>query len=95
MEPSLADLERLRRALPETIYKRCRHVVGENGRVVEAVAALEQAPGAGREVWRVFATAAEAAADAEPAEPGAEVVRIKVARARGPQQQRAGQGHSW
>jgi len=37
---SVADLERWRRALPETIYKRCRHVVAENARVLEAVSAL-------------------------------------------------------
>jgi len=39
---SVADLERFRSALPEVIYKRCRHVVTENGRVLEAAAALEQ-----------------------------------------------------
>jgi len=39
---SVADLERFRSALPEVIYKRCRHVVTENGRVLDAAAALEQ-----------------------------------------------------
>jgi len=37
---SLADLERWGRALPEVIYKRCRHVVAENARVLEAVSAM-------------------------------------------------------
>jgi galactokinase len=37
---SLADLERWGRTLPETIYKRCRHVVAENARVREAVSAM-------------------------------------------------------
>ncbi|HEX4802500.1 MAG TPA: galactokinase, partial [Myxococcaceae bacterium] len=39
---SLATLERLRSALPEVIYRRCRHVVSENARVLDAAAALEQ-----------------------------------------------------
>ena len=39
---SLSDLERWRSALPEVIYKRCRHVVAENDRVLDAAAALEQ-----------------------------------------------------
>jgi hypothetical protein len=38
--------------------------------------ALEQAPGARREVWRVFGTNAEADADAEPPPSGASVLRI-------------------
>src|SRR5262252_3878786 len=38
---SLGDLERFRELLPATIYKRCRHVVSENQRVVSAAAALE------------------------------------------------------
>jgi hypothetical protein len=38
--------------------------------------ALEQALGVSRVVWRVFGTAAEADADAEPAGPGVEVLRI-------------------
>jgi len=37
---SLGDLERWGRELPETIYKRCRHVVAENARVLEAVSAM-------------------------------------------------------
>ncbi len=39
---TLNDLEGYGRDLPEVIYKRCRHVVTENARVVEAAAALEQ-----------------------------------------------------
>ena len=37
---SVDELERFRPALPEAIYRRCRHVVSENGRVLEAAAAL-------------------------------------------------------
>jgi galactokinase len=39
---SLSDLERYRELLDATVYKRCRHVVSENQRVVAAAAALEQ-----------------------------------------------------
>jgi galactokinase len=35
------DLERLGKHLPETVIRRCRHVVEENARVLEAVRALE------------------------------------------------------
>ena len=35
------DLERYGRDLNEVIYKRCRHVITENARVLEAAAALE------------------------------------------------------
>src|SRR5947209_5703053 len=35
------ELERFRNELPEVVYRRCRHVVKENARVVEAKAALE------------------------------------------------------
>jgi len=38
---SLADLEKYRTALPEVIYRRCRHIVTENARVLDAAAALE------------------------------------------------------
>jgi galactokinase len=38
---SLPDLKDWRRMLPEVIYKRCRHVVTENARVLEAAEALE------------------------------------------------------
>lgn len=38
----VAELERLRPQLPEAIYRRCRHVVGENARVIGAAAALER-----------------------------------------------------
>jgi galactokinase len=38
---SLSELDRFRELLPPTIYKRCRHVVSETGRVVAAAAALE------------------------------------------------------
>ena len=37
------DLDRYRTDLPQTIYKRCRHVVTENKRVRDATAALEKA----------------------------------------------------
>ncbi len=37
---SMNDLERLASELPEVIYRRCRHVVSENHRVIEAAAAL-------------------------------------------------------
>jgi galactokinase len=36
------ELERFREKLPETIYRRCRHVVTENDRVLRAAKALEQ-----------------------------------------------------
>jgi len=39
---SVADFERNQELLPETILKRCRHVVSENQRVMEMVRALEQ-----------------------------------------------------
>ena len=39
---SLTTLEGLRSALPEVIYRRCRHVVSENARVLDAALALEQ-----------------------------------------------------
>jgi galactokinase len=39
----LEDLDRYRTDLPETIYRRCRHVVTENARVRDAAAALEKA----------------------------------------------------
>jgi galactokinase len=38
---SLAELEEYRSGLPELIYRRCRHVVSENGRVLAAGKALE------------------------------------------------------
>jgi len=38
---SLHDLTRSVQRLPEEIYRRCRHVVSENARVIEAAAALE------------------------------------------------------
>jgi galactokinase len=37
---SLAELEEFRAGLPEVIYRRCRHVVGENARVLAAGRAL-------------------------------------------------------
>lgn len=39
---NLADLERYKSELPDTIFKRCRHVISENARVVDASAALER-----------------------------------------------------
>ena len=41
-DASLADLVVCRSELPETILRRCRHVIQENIRVLEAAAALEQ-----------------------------------------------------
>jgi galactokinase len=38
---SSEDLQRFRELLPPTVYKRCRHVVGENQRVLAAAAAVE------------------------------------------------------
>jgi galactokinase len=38
---TLSDLERFRHDLPEPIFRRCRHVVSENARVIEAARALE------------------------------------------------------
>jgi galactokinase len=38
---TINELERCERALPETIFKRCRHVITESARVQEAVSALE------------------------------------------------------
>ena len=37
---SAADLERWRRALPDLVYRRCRHIVTENARVLAAEQAL-------------------------------------------------------
>jgi galactokinase len=39
---TLEDLERYGRDLPEVIYRRCRHVITENSRVLAAAKALEQ-----------------------------------------------------
>lgn len=36
------ELERCKRRLPSVIHRRCRHVIGENRRVLNAVQALEQ-----------------------------------------------------
>jgi galactokinase len=36
-----ADLEKYKQVLPETIYRRCRHVVSENQRVLDAAKALQ------------------------------------------------------
>jgi galactokinase len=38
----LADLERSREVLPEVIYRRCRHVITENERVLQAAEALRK-----------------------------------------------------
>ena len=38
---SIADLERYKHALPGTVYRRCRHVVTENQRVLTAAKALQ------------------------------------------------------
>jgi galactokinase len=39
---TLQRLESVRPEMPEVVYKRCRHVISENARVLEAVAALER-----------------------------------------------------
>jgi galactokinase len=39
---SLAQLEQFGQDLPDVIYRRCRHVIGENARVLEAGEALER-----------------------------------------------------
>ena len=39
----LEDLDRYRTDLPETVYRRCRHVITEDARVHDAAAALEKA----------------------------------------------------
>jgi galactokinase len=39
---TLADVERFRHDLPDTVYKRARHVVSENERVLRAAEALER-----------------------------------------------------
>jgi len=39
---TLEQLEQHRRGLPEVVYRRCRHVISENGRVLAAGEALEQ-----------------------------------------------------
>jgi galactokinase len=41
-DASLADLAACRSELPETILRRCRHVIQENIRVLQAAAAVEQ-----------------------------------------------------
>ena len=41
-DAGLADLERNREELGDTVYRRCRHVVTENARVQQAAKALEQ-----------------------------------------------------
>jgi len=37
---TLADLEKHREILPPIVYRRCRHVISENGRVIDCVRAL-------------------------------------------------------
>jgi galactokinase len=37
----IADLEKHKRALPEVVYRRCRHVISENQRVLAAAEALQ------------------------------------------------------
>ena len=39
---TLQQLEAVRKDTPEVVYKRCRHVISENARVLESVAALER-----------------------------------------------------
>jgi galactokinase len=41
-EVSIAELERFKPELPDEIYRRCRHVLTENARVIAAAAALER-----------------------------------------------------
>jgi galactokinase len=39
---TIGQLEEHARELPEVVYRRCRHVITENARVLEAGEALEQ-----------------------------------------------------
>ncbi len=39
---TIEGLERSKRTLPELVYRRCRHVVSENARVLDAASALER-----------------------------------------------------
>ena len=43
----IADLEKYKPALPETIYRRCRHVITENQRVLDAAKALQSGDAGG------------------------------------------------
>jgi galactokinase len=43
----IADLEKYKHALPETIYRRCRHVITENQRVLDAAKALQSGDAGG------------------------------------------------
>jgi galactokinase len=54
----IADLEKYKHVLPETIYRRCRHVVSENQRVLDAAKALRSndAAGAGRLMYASHAS---------------------------------------
>lgn len=54
----IADLEKYKHALPETIYRRCRHVVSENQRVLDAAKALQSgdADGVGRLMYASHAS---------------------------------------
>jgi galactokinase len=54
----IAELEKYKQALPETIYRRCRHVVTENQRVLEAAKALQSgdAGGVGRLMYASHAS---------------------------------------
>jgi galactokinase len=54
----IADLEKYKQALPETIYRRCRHVVTENQRVLDAAKALQSgdADGVGRLMYASHAS---------------------------------------
>src|ERR1700723_2462987 len=54
----IADLDKYKDALPETIYRRCRHVVTENQRVLDAAKALQsgEADGFGRLMYASHAS---------------------------------------
>jgi galactokinase len=39
---AIEDMERYKHELPEQVYRRCRHVVSENGRVLAAAKALQR-----------------------------------------------------
>jgi galactokinase len=54
----IADLDKCKDALPETIYRRCRHVVSENQRVLDAAKALQSgdADGFGRLMYASHAS---------------------------------------
>jgi len=41
-DATLEELEHVKGQMPENVYKRCRHIISENGRTVAAAAALDR-----------------------------------------------------